>query len=151
MNEQHEKARAILRSKGYQLINSCDGPAASSSPAKSPSKLEFWSGQRGTIILQLWHSLGVSTYCDWVMGNDWDEFLAALGKPMTDFKAELDKRLHLVPADQPTGPNDAQLREALRGVVNILKAVRYEVGLGPNQLKRLETAEQLLNSATPTH
>lgn len=37
-----------------------------------------------------------------------------------------------------------EYRDALRGCVNILRAVRYQVGLGKTQLERLTRAEQLL-------
>lgn len=37
-----------------------------------------------------------------------------------------------------------EMRNALMGLVRILRAVRYEVGLGKNQMERVELAERIL-------
>lgn len=56
----------------------------------------------------------------------------------------MNNTINNIPVSKGSASELEEYRDALRGCVNILKAVRYQVGLGKTQLERLTRAEQLL-------
>jgi hypothetical protein len=72
-NTKADQARRVLNNHGYTCINGCDGPDT----AKA-SRLEFYSGVNGLVIMQVWNDDSITTLCEWGLGQTWDDFAKAL-------------------------------------------------------------------------
>lgn len=64
-----ERVRALLRQAGYRMIKH----------QGAHTRLEFWSGKKGTVIVQDWGADGCTTYADWPLGTTFEQLEIALG------------------------------------------------------------------------
>lgn len=73
IQERHNRGREMLAKHGYRCINGCVGPQAT-----EKNTLEFYTGPKGTIILQFWEDGSVTTFAEWPLGHTWEELEEAL-------------------------------------------------------------------------
>jgi len=68
-----QKTAKILINHGYHCIRG---------EKIEGSRLEWWAGKKGVIILQFWDDGGdgVASYCGWSLGHTFDELKAALNE-----------------------------------------------------------------------
>ena len=71
----YTKIRAMLIAADFTHTRSIE----SQDPLTPEHRFEFWSGSKGSVVLQIWRDgAGVAAYCDWGLGLTMDELEGAL-------------------------------------------------------------------------
>ena len=85
-------------------------------------------------------SAGIPTYVPPFIPSDADRYYSAV---IGQYQSAIDAHLQRIAELES---DNAKAFDALKGLVHLIDAVKYQVGLGNNQLKRLNSAKALLDA-----